>query len=327
MRINPPRPRGGFTLTELLVVIAIIGIILTLILTAAQNARVVVQEAATQSLIQKLETAINDRLDALLQSRPDPNSAHIYLAGIYTGTTDNNGNLTPLAGAQSRAQVIAWYDFVKSEMPDVFVPQGAQLSYSNPQSNNYPLNFAANPYPGTTIDANGLGNYMLPLGNSVAGPLNPPTGPPGYGAGNYSNTVGTGIYGASYNAAAGIYKNLGYLPAGYDGVDNNNNGMIDDSAEGVTPPGSTPQTRPRSTWSIPTSPTTCTTRRGRRRCTPSSSRGSAPWARSSAATTSPRTKSRTPMATACPSSSMPGVNRSSSSAGRSSTTPTARRGR
>ena len=58
-----------------------------------------------------------------------------------------------------------------------------------------------------------------------------------YGAGNNANAVGTGIYGASYNTAAGIYKNLGYLPAGYDGVDNNYNGMIDDSAEGVTPPG------------------------------------------------------------------------------------------
>ena len=33
-----------------------------------------------------------------------------------------------------------------------------------------------------------------------------------------------------------MYKNLGYLPAGYDGIDNNNNGMIDDSAEGVSPP-------------------------------------------------------------------------------------------
>ena len=51
--------------------------------------------------------------------------------------------------ATQRAQVIAWYDFIKSEMPDVFVVQGPPLSYSNPQSNNYPLNFAANPYPGT----------------------------------------------------------------------------------------------------------------------------------------------------------------------------------
>ena len=36
------------------------------------------------SLITKLEAGLNDRLDALLQTRPDPNAAHYYLAGIYT---------------------------------------------------------------------------------------------------------------------------------------------------------------------------------------------------------------------------------------------------
>lgn len=239
---SSPR-RGGFTLTELLVVIVIIGIIITLILTAAQNARVVAQEASTQSLIQRLETAINDRLDALLQSRPDANWAHFYMSAIYT----NTGQIIPqppqlslistYPPATQRAQVIAWYDFIKSEMPDVFVVQGPPLSYSNPQSNNYPLNFAANPYPGTAIVPQG--NFILPLGNSVNNNPPPPLGNgTDYGAGNNANTVGTGIYGASYNAAAAIYKNLGYLPAGYDGVDNNYNGLIDDSAEGVTPPGS-----------------------------------------------------------------------------------------
>ena len=92
---QPSSPlRGGFTLTELLVVIAIIGIILTLILTAAQNARVVAQEAATQSLIQKLDTAINDRLDALLQTRPDPNWAHFYMSAIYTGRRTSRSSRT-----------------------------------------------------------------------------------------------------------------------------------------------------------------------------------------------------------------------------------------
>lgn len=236
---HPLSPRRrGFTMTELLVVIAIIGIILTLILTAAQNARVAAQEASTQSLIQRLDTAINDRLDALLQSRPDPNWAHFYISAIYTPTQiiptpPPISAVSSYPPATQRAQVIAWYDFVKSEMPDVFVVQGSALSYSNPQPNNYPLNFAANPYPGTTIDGIGLENYILPLGNSVKN--NPPSGTD-FGAENRANTVGTGIYGASYNAAAGIYKNLGYLPAGYDGVDNNNNGLIDDSVEGVSPP-------------------------------------------------------------------------------------------
>ena len=43
-------------------------------------------------------------------------------------------------------------------------------------------------------------------------------------------------YGASYSAAAGIYKNLGYLPTGYDGVDNDGDGLIDNWAEGVNAP-------------------------------------------------------------------------------------------
>ena len=61
--------------------------------------------------------------------------------------------------------------------------------------------------------------------------------PNGYGDNNATNPSiglpGTGIYGASYTAAAGIYKNLGYLPAGYDGVDNDQDGLIDNYHEGV----------------------------------------------------------------------------------------------
>ena len=58
-------------------------------------------------------------------------------------------------------------------------------------------------------------------------------------------TSGTGVYGASYQAAAGLYKNINvggisYQPNGYDGVDNDGNGMVDDIAEGI--PSSTDQT-------------------------------------------------------------------------------------
>jgi hypothetical protein len=56
------------------------------------------------------------------------------------------------------------------------------------------------------------------------------------GDGNSFNVAGTGIFGASYPIAAGIYKNLGYLPAGYDGADNNGNGYVDEWAEGVCQP-------------------------------------------------------------------------------------------
>jgi prepilin-type N-terminal cleavage/methylation domain-containing protein len=217
------RPRGalrsGFTLVELLVVIVIIGIILTFILIAAQDARRRAEEAATQSLIVKLEGGINDRLDALLQTRPDYNLAHDYVADVWTNDPATG---TPTRLFQhTRAQVIAWYDFIKSEVPDVFFVQNT--------TGPYPLNFAADPFPGTPIDRNGtLGNYMLPLGNGVA---NAP--PNSYGAGNVAQPMGTGIFGASYFAAAGIYKNLGYLPQGYDGIDNDGNGYIDDWAEGT----------------------------------------------------------------------------------------------
>ncbi|HKM52651.1 MAG TPA: prepilin-type N-terminal cleavage/methylation domain-containing protein [Isosphaeraceae bacterium] len=227
---GPERPglRLGFTLIELLVVMTIIGIIIVFLLVAAGDARRRAEEDATLALITKLEGGVNDRLDALLQTRPDPNAAHYYMAGIYPA-----GSTIPISQASNRAQVFAWYDYIKSELPDVFFVQNT--------TGPYPLNFAANPYPGTPIDSNGfsLGNYMLPLGNGVVGgqPLQ-------YGANNLSQPMGTGIYGASYSAAAGIYKNLGYLPAGYDGIDNDGNGYIDDWNEGINVPPSytTPNT-------------------------------------------------------------------------------------
>ena len=101
--------------------------------------------------------------------------------------------------------------------------------------------------------------------------------------------MGTGIFGASYFAAAGIYKNLGYLPAGYDGIDNDGNGLIDEWAEGVNSPlrvTTSPPTPPRSRWSSGNLPPTSTTRRGPRRSMPSWSGAWGPWARSSAPTTS-----------------------------------------
>ncbi len=228
LELGAERPglRLGFTLVELTVVMAIIGIILAFLLVAAQDARRRAEEDATLALITKLEGGVNDRLDALLQTRPDPNLAHLYMAGIYPA-----GSTVPMSQASTRAQVFAWYDYIKSELPDVFFVQNF-----NPGPTNYPLNFAfpatnggtTGGYPGSTIDQQGLGNFMLPIGNSVARPM-----PTGYGAGNLSNTLGTGIYGASYFAAAGLYKNLGYLPIGYDGIDNDGNGLVDEWNEGV----------------------------------------------------------------------------------------------
>ncbi len=222
-----PGRRLGFTLTELLVVMAIIGIIITLILTAAMDGVRRAEERATQSLIIKLETGLNDRLDALLQTRPDPNWAHFYLSAIYPGGTTiipNPGLSTaPSPPSTTRAQVIAWYDFLKSEIPDVFFKQ-----INDP---NYKINFAGVLYPGPPGPGTGYDNVILPLGNSI--PNNYPASFGDYNP-SYSTSTGTGIFGASYYAAAGIYKNLGYLPQGYDGVDNGGVlGLVDDWGEGV----------------------------------------------------------------------------------------------
>ena len=207
---NPPAgslARRGFTLVELTVVVVIIGIILSFVLVAGMDAARRAEERATQTLITKLDGGLNDRLEALLQTRPDYTTTHYNMASVYYDSKDANNVLPSI----TRAQVIAWYDYVKAQMPDVFVVQGDGPG-STPTSTDYPLNFAGVPLAGGTVPY----SAMLPLGAS---------------------SPGTGIYGAAYTAAAGIYKNLGYYPAGYDGVDNSVSGsgvgLIDEWGEGV----------------------------------------------------------------------------------------------
>ena len=75
---------------------------------------------------------------------------------------------------------------------------------------NYPLNFAGEclSRPLTADDT----DFVLPLGQG-------------------NSTSGEGIYGASYFAAAGIYKNLGYPPQAYDGTDSDGDGLVDNVTE------------------------------------------------------------------------------------------------
>ena len=261
------RDPAGFTLVELLVVIAIIGLIISLILVAAADGVRRAEERATQSLIIKLETGLNDRLDALSSTQAPVNQTHRYLAAINYKSGSNFLPITGLPGSsgsiERRAQVIAQYDYIRAELPDVFF-LNASTSDGASFASHYPLNFAGSPYPNNTTLP--YTQYYLPLGNLAPGlpldsnsnlvpasllPDNSPITTPIYNPPPIS-----GIFGASFSAAASVYKNL-YAAAAedvyadyaarkppvsapvinpgpaYDGVDNNGDGYIDDLTEVV----------------------------------------------------------------------------------------------
>ncbi len=230
------RPRiAGFTLIELLIVILIIGIIVAFILIAAQDGIRRAQDTATRGLIIKLEAALNDRIQSILTTTVEANGAHNAIAAIYPG----NGITLPLVPANSypytipysqRSQVIAQFDRIKAEFPDVFLVQ------NDP---HYPINYAATPYQSgatTSIPPQPYASYILPIGSAIPvesggawhdnATLDPLYNP------NY-NLLGTGIMGASYTVAAGINQQLGYGSQGYDGLDNNQDGLVDDLIEGT----------------------------------------------------------------------------------------------
>jgi prepilin-type N-terminal cleavage/methylation domain-containing protein len=202
MRRDSRKRPNAFTLIELLVVMAIIGILMAFILIAAQDGVRRAQEKATLSLISKLDIAVSERIDALSYRRADIYPGHVQMATISLNAT------TSIQSVDMRAQVIAQVDLVRSQLPDVFF---VQFPPGNLAATSYPLNFAGLDFPLLS------GNYNVPLGSTT----------------NSAQFPALGVYGATYQAAAGLYKNLGYLPTGYDGVDNNGNGFIDEYAEGV----------------------------------------------------------------------------------------------
>jgi prepilin-type N-terminal cleavage/methylation domain-containing protein len=231
----------AFTLVELLVVIVIISILMAFILVVAMDGVRRAEEKATQALIIKLDTAVNDRLEALLETTVDPTQGHRYLATAWN-VDYRTGNPVGIS-SQARAQLLARFDQLKSELPDVFFvvpPTGANY---NPGADFYPLNFAAVAYPPKTPGITPFANFILPLGwaapNASQGAAFP------WGDAHVITPIlggpilpdpGIGIFGASYAAAAGLKKNLGYSTIGFDGRDNNGDGLIDDLLEGCTDP-------------------------------------------------------------------------------------------
>jgi prepilin-type N-terminal cleavage/methylation domain-containing protein len=264
MRDKRDLRKPGFTLIELGVVMAIIGILISLILVAGADGIRRAEERQTQALVIKLETALIDRVDALMDTSGPINQTHRYLAAITYADPTNNANHDPItASIDRRAQVIAQFDYMKAELPDVF--------YLNSVDTQYPFIFAMPPYP---ITATGRDAFALPLGNrqpglpyttTTAGSSTPTYAPtPGFDVITGYNDLGvsaanlpallvvtpdTGIYGASFTAMGALTKNLyqsaanalganaGIIPKqGYDGTDNDKDGYIDNISEVTSSP-------------------------------------------------------------------------------------------
>jgi len=251
-RVSRSRARRGFTLVELLVVITIIGLLVSVILVASLGSLQTANLKATQSLVIKLDLAVKERMQALLDDEIFPNATHMWLATparnkppvLTTSTFGPMRGLSPNRGANARARAIAMTDYLRAEMPDFFVLNPTNLA------SFYPMNFGGMPQtmlgqvaPIMTTPA--IAPYILPMGtaynfngtNSFGSyyPPNPnnPADPANQAYNQSYNVYGTGVFGASYMAATGIYKQLGYAPAGYDGLDNNGNGLVDEMAEGI----------------------------------------------------------------------------------------------
>lgn len=227
--------RRAFTMIELMMVMAIIGILLSFILVAAMNASRAAEERATQALIAKLDSGLGDRIDALLTNKANPGDWG-QGAGANQWCMPNGppSSTSPVdRGSFLRAGVLARYEQLKVEIPDVFV-----VAYTGSgQVPLYPLNFAMTPYyvNFTAQQANDADvQSVYPIGTGVPARFTP----------NNVPVVGQGIWGVSYPNLAAMNMNLGkfvdpntgqtrpgFIAKGYDMIDSNGDGFVDDIGE------------------------------------------------------------------------------------------------
>src|SRR5262245_20285951 len=88
------RPRG-FTLIEIGVVIAIIGLLLWFIRVGAMHGVERAEERATQSLIAKLDTLVQDCLEVILSKQAPVNYAHRWWAHPFPNLPPPNDPSLP----------------------------------------------------------------------------------------------------------------------------------------------------------------------------------------------------------------------------------------
>ncbi len=213
------RPGGrGFTLVELLVVLVIIGIIVSLILVASFDSYRSAQKKATQGLIVSLDQAYTTLYQEMLR-RPFPvTESHRRVARIYV-----NGNVSfiPPSVTETRANIVAQLDYLKNQLPDVFV-----VLSPTPGTNQYPINFGALPYFQVGADVTNPVFFSAPLQEL-------PNAPSLADSLSLRASEGYGIMGASYEVASAIYRQLGYDTLGTDGSDNDFDGLVDEWDEGT----------------------------------------------------------------------------------------------
>jgi len=169
------RSARAFTLIELLVVITIISILVSVILLASYDGVRSANLKATQALVLKLDLAVKERIQALLDDDVKPNATHIWLATPAANKPPNvpgfsygaMRGLSPGRAGNARAHAIAMTDYLRAEMPDVFILNGMDVS------GYYPINFGgisqAKLGSASALAPNAsIAPYTLPIGTAMA---------------------------------------------------------------------------------------------------------------------------------------------------------------